>query len=108
MRCPVHMKVTEILRLKEINLFNYRGIATSVNCSKTTGGKILSRYREHGLIYADASQMTKDQNDALIYPDSFGSKQVKSEPDWEAILHRLDSYPRTQIRVMHAADFQKQ
>ena len=51
MRCLEHMKVIEILRLKEMNLFTYRDIAASVDCSKTTVGEILSRCKKHGLTY---------------------------------------------------------
>ena len=54
MRCLERMKVVEILRLKEMDMFTYRDIAASVNCSKTTVGEILSRCRKHGLTYADA------------------------------------------------------
>lgn len=43
MRCLDYMKITEILRLKEMNIFNYRDIDQSVGCSKTTVGEILSR-----------------------------------------------------------------
>ena len=34
MRCLEHMKVIEILRLKEMNLFTYRDIAASVVSGK--------------------------------------------------------------------------
>ena len=33
--------------------------------------------------------MTQDEIDALVYPESFGPKQVKDEPDWENIHSRL-------------------
>ena len=82
MRCLERMKVVEILRLKEMDMFTYRDIAASVNCSKTTVGEILSRCRKHGLTYADAAHMTQDQINEIIYPESFGPKQVKEEPDW--------------------------
>ena len=39
MRCLERMKVVEILRLKEMDMFTYRDIAASVNCSKTTVGE---------------------------------------------------------------------
>lgn len=55
MRCLDFMKITEILRLKEMNLFTYRDIAKSVGCSKTTVGDVLSRCRECGLTYATAA-----------------------------------------------------
>ena len=49
MRCLEFMKITEILRLKEMNIFNCHEIAQSVGCSKTTVSDILKRCREHGL-----------------------------------------------------------
>ena len=42
MRCLDTMKVTEILRLREMEL-NLRDIASAVDCSKTTVGEILNR-----------------------------------------------------------------
>ena len=59
MRCLDHMRITEILRLKEMNLFTYRDIAKSVGCSKTTVGEVLSRCRECGLTYSAAVSMTQ-------------------------------------------------
>ena len=38
MRCLEAMKITEILRLKEMGYFTYREIGESVGCSKTTVG----------------------------------------------------------------------
>lgn len=35
--------------------------------------------------------MTQEQLNALIYPDAFGPKQVKNEPDWDHIHSRLQS-----------------
>ena len=93
MRCLDFMKITEILRLKEMNLFTYRDIAKSVDCSKTTVGEIISKCKECGLTYADAVTMTQDEINRLIYPDSFGPKQVKDEPDWEQI-HALQQSSR--------------
>ena len=61
MRCLEYMKITEILRLKEMNLFTYRKIAESVDCSKTTVGEVLSRCRECGLTYSAAVSMTQDE-----------------------------------------------
>ena len=71
MRCLEIMKITEILRLKEMNLFTYRDIGQSVGCSKTTVGEILSRCKECGLKYSDAITMSQDQINELIYPESF-------------------------------------
>lgn len=99
MRCLEHMKVIEILRLKEMNLFTYRDIVSSVDCSKTTVREILSRCKKHGLTYADASYMTQDQINEIIYPESFGPRQVKDEPDWDAIHKHLTSSKKSQPAV---------
>ncbi len=100
MRCLEFMKVSEILRLFEMNLFTYREIADSVGCSKTTVGDILSRCKTCGLTYATASTITQDEINALIYPDSFGPKQVKEEPDWEQIHARLQSSRKINLQYI--------
>lgn len=100
MRCLDYMKISEILRLAEMNLFTYRDIADSVGCSKTTVGEILSKCKECGLTYADASTMTKDEIDALIYPESYGPKQVKEEPDWDRIHARLQSSRKLNLQYI--------
>ncbi|WP_155830472.1 hypothetical protein [Butyrivibrio sp. NC3005] len=53
MRCLEPMKITEILRLREMEL-NLRDIAAAVECSKTTVGEILNRCKECGLTYDEA------------------------------------------------------
>lgn len=100
MRCLDFMKITEILRLKEMNIFNYRDIGQSVGCSKTTVGEILSRCKECGLTYESASTMTQDQLNELIYPDAFGPKQVKDEPDWDHIHARLQSSRKVNLQYI--------
>ena len=54
-----YMKITEILRLKEMNIFTYRDIGQSVGCSKTTVDEILTRCKEGGLTYESASISTQ-------------------------------------------------
>lgn len=105
MRCLEFMKITEILRLKEMNLFTYRDIAQSVGCSKTTVGDILSRCKACGLTYEDASSMTQDKINELVYPESFGPKQVKDEPDWEAIHARLQSSRKMNLQYIWTEEY---
>lgn len=100
MRCLEVMKIAEILRLKEMNLFTYRDIAQSVGCSKTTVGEILTRCKECGLSYSDAAQMTQDEINKLVYPESFGPKQVKDGPDWEHIHARLQSSRKINLQYI--------
>ena len=105
MRCLDHMKVTEILRLSEMGYFTLREIAASVGCSKTTVGEILTRCKECGLTYADASAMTADRINELIYPESFGRKPVKGEPDWEAIHKELQKNPRRNLQYIWEEEY---
>ena len=100
MRCLDFMRITEILRLKEMNLFTYRDIAQSVGCSKTTVGDILNRCKACGLTYESACIMKQDDINKLVYPESFGPKQVKEEPDWESIHARLQSSRKLNLQYI--------
>lgn len=100
MRCLEFMKIVEILRLYEMRIFTMREIGASVGCSKTTVSEILARCRECGLSYEDAKDMTQDRINELIYPDSFGRKMVKEEPDWESIHKTLQSSRRVNLQYV--------
>lgn len=104
MRCLEPMIITEILRLKEMK-FTYRDIGESVGCSKTTVGEILSRCRDCGLSYEDAVKLPPERLNELIYPDSFGRKWVKDEPDWEAIYKRLRSSRRINLQYIWTEEY---
>ena len=99
------MIITEILRLKEMNLFTYRDIAKSVGCSKTTVGDIVNRCKECGLTYESVRTMTEDEINKLVYPDSFGPKQVKEEPDWESIHARLQSSKKLNLQYIWEEEY---
>ena len=105
MRCLEYMKVTEILRLKAMDRFTYRDIADSVGCSKTCVGDTLARAKECNLTYDDARSMTQDEINELLYPDSFGRKQVKEEPDWEQIHARLQSSSRVNLSYIWEEEY---
>ena len=104
MRCLDTMIITEILRLKEMN-FTLREIGSSVGCSKTTVGEILSRCKECGLTYDDAKASSAERLKELIYPDSFGRKQVKEEPDWESIHKRLATSRRLNLQFIWEEEY---
>ena len=103
MRCLENMKITEILRLKEMNLFTYRDIAQSVGCSKTAVGDVLNRCKACGLTYESASTMSQDQINSLVYPESFGPGRlrmsltgIRSMPDCNQAGNSISSiYGRT-------------
>ena len=105
MRCLENMKITEILRLKEMNNFTYRDIGKSVGCSKTTVGEIISRCKECGLNYNAAVSMTQEEINALVYPESFGPKQTKEEPDWEQIHARFSSSKKINLQYIWENDY---
>ena len=44
--------------------------------------------------------MTQDQIDELIYPESFGPKQVKDEPDWDQIYAKLQSSRKINLQYI--------
>ena len=100
MRCLEFMKIVEILRLYEMRIFTMREIGASVGCSKTTVSEILARCRECGLSYEDAKDMSQSRINELIYPDSFGRKMVKEEPDWESIHKALQSSRRMNLQYI--------
>lgn len=106
MRCLDTMKVTEILRLREMAL-NLRDIALAVDCSKTTVGEILNRCKNCGLTYEEAVKLSPERINELIYPDSFGRKQSKDEPDWEAIYKRLMSSRRINLFYIWEQEYRK-
>lgn len=94
MRCLEPMKITEILRLREMEL-NLRDIAAAVDCSKTTVGEILNRCKDCGLTYEEATKLSSEKLNELIYPDSF----VK--PD----LLLLDDFGMKQLDLGMTQDF---
>jgi transposase len=102
MRCLELVKVTEILRLSEMNeiRLTLRQIGESVGCSKSTVGEIKTRCKECGLTYEDARQMTTEQINALIYPESFGRKPVKEEPDWKIVHENLSNNKRQNLQYI--------
>ena len=106
MRCLDTMKVTEILRLREMEL-NLRDIASAVDCSKTTVGEILNRFKDCGLTYEEVTKLSPERINELIYPDSFGRKQSKDEPDWEAIYKRLMSSRRINLYYIWEQEYRK-
>lgn len=104
MRCLKPMIITEILRLKEMK-FTYREIGDSVGCSKTTVGEILSRCKDCGLSYEEALKLSPERLNELIYPDSFGRKWSKEEPDWETIYKRLRSSRRINLQYIWTEEY---
>ncbi|GHT88318.1 hypothetical protein FACS1894137_16570 [Spirochaetia bacterium] len=99
MRCEEPMKIIEVLRLWEQD-YSQRDIACSVNCAKTTVLEIQKRCRKAGLTYEKAAGMTDDAIHDLLYPDRFGGRPVKEDPDWEGIQKRLDGKGRLNLRYV--------
>ncbi len=106
MRCLETMKITEILRLREMKL-NLRDIASAVGCSKTTVGDILNKCKECGLSYEEALKLSPDRINELIYPETFGRKQSKDEPDWKSIYKRLMSSSRINLFYIWEQEYRK-
>lgn len=79
---------------------NQSDIGTSVNCARSTVGEIIRRCCQTGLTYADAQFMSADEINELLYPDSYGKKPVKEDPDWKAIHHLLSTRKRINLQFI--------
>jgi len=99
MRCEEPVKIIEILRLREQG-YSQRDIASSVKCGKTTVSEVERRSRSYGLSYEKAAVMTNNELKALLYPDSFGSRFQKDEPEWKAIHQRLQTHKRLNLQYI--------
>lgn len=104
MRCLETMKLTEILRLYNLG-FKYRDIANSVGCSKTTVGEVLKRCNDLGISYDIAITLSDSELHSRIYPDSFGRKPEKQEPDFESIYLRLLSNRRINLQYIWEEEY---
>lgn len=104
MRCLKPMMITEILRMKEMQ-FTLREIGEATGCSKTTAGEVISRCKDCGLTYEEAIKLTPERISELIYPDSFGRKQIKNEPDWEQIHRRMLSSRRINLQYIWEEEY---
>ena len=90
MRCEEPVKIIDILRMWEMG-FSQREIAHSVKCAKSTVGEVQKRSRDRGLRYEQVQSMTNDEIKALLYPDSYGRKTIKDDPDWISIHTEVKS-----------------
>jgi len=93
------MKIIEALRLWEQE-YSQRDIAVSVNCSKTTVAGLEKRFKELGLSYDTAKNMTDEAINKLVYPVCHGGRKAKSDPDWESIQKRLDGNKRMNLQYL--------
>ena len=105
MRCLPMMTITEILRLKEEIHLTCREIGEAAGCSKSTVSKILLRCKKCGLTYQDALQLSPARINELIYPDAFGRKQTKDEPDWEVYHKELLDNPRRNLQYIWQEEY---
>jgi len=99
MRCEEPVKIIEILRLWEQG-FSQRDIAKSVKCGKTTVSEVQRRAQSYALDYEKAASMTNGEIKALLYPDSFGRRFRKDEPDWSEIHQRLQTHKRLNLQYL--------
>jgi transposase len=94
------MRIIEMVRLWEQG-FSQRDIATSVNCARSPVGEIQRRCREQGLVtYAQVADMTDEDILSTLYPEGFGGRPAKHEPDWETIQQKLNRQKRTNLRFI--------
>ena len=101
------MKITEILRLRELGL-SYTEIATGAGIGRSTVGDMLRLCQEHGLDYETARQMSDEALQRLLYPAYFDRKGQKPEPDYQAIQQELEQHHHTNLRFIWEEQYRKQ
>ena len=99
MRCEQPVKILEILRLTELG-HSQRMIAKSVDCAKTTVCAIQKRSREYDLTYEKAKSMPDNAIKALVYPNTYGTKTLESDPNWSEIYDRLQKHKHLNMRFI--------
>ena len=107
MRCTTNMKITEILRLRELGL-SYKEIATGAGIGKSTVGDVLQLCRESEVDYTRAKQMSDEALQQLLYPDYCERKGQKPEPDYAAIQSELARNRHTNLRFIWEEQYHKQ
>ena len=93
------MKITEMLRLKEMG-FSQRDIAKSSGCGKTTVGDVMKRCQTAGVGYKTALGMGEDELHRLVYPANTSNASAKTEPDFDAIHKELLRHKNLNLQFM--------
>lgn len=107
MRCTTNMKITEILRLRELGL-SYNEIAKGAGIGKSTVGDVLQLCRANNVDYSNARQMGDAELQRLLYPDYCDRKGQKPEPDYQAIQTELARSRHTNLRFIWEEQYHKQ
>ncbi|MDD2295896.1 MAG: IS21 family transposase [Desulfobacterales bacterium] len=101
------MKITEILRLREMGL-SYKEIAKGAGIGKSTVGDVLQLCKEHDLDYSTARRMANEEIQLLLYPDYCNRKGQKPEPNYQAIQKDLARNRHTNMRFIWEETYHKQ
>ncbi len=101
------MKITEILRLREMGL-SYTEIATGAGIGRSTVGDTLRLCKAHGLDYEKTRQMSDEALQRVLYPAYYGRKGQKPEPDYQAIQKELEQYHHMNLRYIWEEQYIKQ
>ena len=78
-------KIKEVLRLYHDVHLSERAISRSVNLSRDTVSKILSRFSEVGLSWPLTSDIDDPKLETLLFPNTQGRPKNCEEPDWNCI-----------------------
>jgi transposase len=101
------MRITEILRLRELGL-SYKEIATGAGVGKSTVGDVLRLCKGLGVDYEVARAMGDEELQNLLYPAYYERKRVKAEPDYEAIRQALSKDKHTNLRFIWEEEYRKE
>lgn len=99
MRCEEPVRILEILRLTEFG-YSQRKISASVGCAKTTVGEVQRRSRVADLSYEQASVLTSEALQELLYPAYMSKKYIKADPDFDNIHEELRKHPKLNLQFL--------
>lgn len=101
------MRITEILRLREMGL-SYKEIATGAGVGKSTVGDVLRLCIKCGLDYQKAREMGDEELQKLLYPGYYERKNAKAKPDFVSIQQELAKNKHTNLRFIWEEQYRKQ
>lgn len=78
-------KIKEVLRLHHEAKLSERAIARSINVSRDTVSRILTRASEVGLTWPLPADIDDSKLEALLFPSAQGRPKNYSEPNWSYI-----------------------
>jgi len=93
------MKITEVLRLSEMGM-SQREIAAGTGCGKSTVGDLLKLCKDKSVTFENASNMSDEALQNLLYPHRQSAVREAQIPDWNEVSEELAKHKNLNLRFM--------